>query len=118
MNEKKDNAILLFTGLSANSHARSTEENKNPGWWEKFIGNDCAICTDEFFVICCNHIGSCFGSTGPSSINPLTNKPYATTFPIVTVEDMINAQFLLIDSLGINKVNIKICSFLFFFFLN
>ena len=55
-------------------------------------------------MICCNHIGSCFGSTGPSSFNPLTNKEYATTFPILSVLDMIKAQFMLVDHLDINKV--------------
>lgn len=63
LNDSKSNAILLFTGLSANSHAKSTQANPSPGWWEEFIGENYAIDTNKFFVICCNHLGSCFGST-------------------------------------------------------
>lgn len=63
LNREKDNAILLFTGLSANSHAKQNEGNSSPGWWEDFIGDELAIDTEKFFIICCNHLGSCFGST-------------------------------------------------------
>ncbi|XP_048587756.1 acetyltransferase efuC [Nematostella vectensis] len=105
LNSDKTNVILLCTGLSASSHARSHRKNPNPGWWENFIGPGCALDTDKFHIICCNVIGGCYGSSGPSSINPVTNKPYATTFPIVTVNDMVRAQFLLLDSLGVNKVH-------------
>ncbi|KAK3748648.1 hypothetical protein QZH41_015348 [Actinostola sp. cb2023] len=105
LNEDKSNAILLCTGLSASSHARSHENNPSAGWWEKFIGPGCALDTDKFYIICCNVIGGCYGSSGPSSLNPLTNEPYATTFPIVSVQDMATAQFLLLDSLGIEKAH-------------
>lgn len=110
LNETKDNAILLFTGLSATSHAKSNQNNLKNGWWEEFIGPKCAIDTEKFFVICCNHLGSCFGSTGPSSINPITHTKYATTFPIVTIYDMIRVQFKLLDHLGIKKLNASIGS--------
>lgn len=105
LNEARDNAILIFTGLSANSHAKSSQTNPNAGWWEDFIGPGLAIDTDKFFVICVNHLGSCFGSTGPSSINPLSKKQYATTFPIFNVKDMVDVQFKLLDHLKIDKLN-------------
>lgn len=110
LNEARDNAILIFTGLSANSHAKSSKDNTKHGWWEEFIGTKCAIDTEKFFVICCNHLGSCFGSTGPSSVNPVTNKQYASTFPIITIYDMINVQFMLLDHLGIKKLNASVGS--------
>ncbi|KAH9170367.1 homoserine acetyltransferase [Lactarius sanguifluus] len=93
----RDNAILLHTGLSGSSHAASTRENPAPGWWEKFIGPGRALDTDQFFVICTNVLGGCYGSTGPSS-------PYATTFPVISIFDMVRAQFTLLDHLGIEKL--------------
>lgn len=105
LNEKKDNAVMVYTGLSASSHAKSHKENPQPGWWEKFIGPGCALDTSKYFVICQNNLGGCYGTSGPSSINPTTGKPYATTFPLVTVEDMIHSQFLLLDHLGIEKLH-------------
>ncbi|XP_078687384.1 uncharacterized protein LOC144919729 isoform X2 [Branchiostoma floridae x Branchiostoma belcheri] len=108
LNESRSNAVIIHTGLSANSHARSHEENPSPGWWEAFIGPGCAIDTNNFFVICANNIGGCYGSSGPSSKNPLTDQPYATTFPIVTVADMVNSQFMLLDHLGIDKLHASV----------
>lgn len=105
LNEDKSNVILIHTGLSSSSHARSHEENPDPGWWEKFIGPGCAIDTNKFYVICSNLLGGCYGSTGPSSINPMTDEPYGTTFPIITVDDIVNAQFKLLDHLGIDEVH-------------
>lgn len=104
MNEDKSNVILLYTGLSASSHAHSTPSNPQPGWWEKFIGPGGCLDTDKYFVICTNVIGGCFGSTGPSSIDPADGQRYATRFPIVTMEDMVRAQFRLLDSLGVDKL--------------
>ena len=104
LNSSKSNAILLHTGLSASSHAHSTPENPKPGWWEKFIGPGKPLDTDNFFVICTNVIGSCYGSTGPSSIDPANGERYATQFPILTMEDMVRAQFRLLDALGIEKL--------------
>lgn len=105
LNDKKDNVILLFTGLSPSSHAKSHQDNPNPGWWEAFIGPGCALNTDQFFVICVNVIGGCYGSSGPSSINPLTGKHYGTTFPCVSVQDIVNSQFLLLDHLEISEIH-------------
>lgn len=104
LNKEKSNAILLHTGLSASSHAHSTEANPKPGWWEKFIGSGKPLDTDKYFVICTNVIGGCYGSTGPSSIDPANGERYATRFPILTMEDMVRAQFRLLDALGIEKL--------------
>lgn len=104
LNADKSNAVLLHTGLSASSHAHSTEANPQPGWWEKFIGPGKPLDTDKYFVICTNVIGGCYGSTGPSSIDPANGQRYATRFPILTMEDMERAQFRLLDNLGIDKL--------------
>ncbi|KAI2634959.1 homoserine O-acetyltransferase [Hypomontagnella submonticulosa] len=104
MNSDKSNVILLHTGLSASSHAHSTESNPQPGWWEKFIGPGACLDTDKYHVICTNVIGGCFGSTGPSSIDPADGQRYATRFPILTMEDMVRAQFRLLDHLGVEKL--------------
>lgn len=104
LNSDKRNAILIHTGLSASSHAHSTPTNSKPGWWEKFIGPGLPLDTDKYFVICTNVIGGCYGSTGPSSIDPSDGKRYATRFPILTMDDMVRAQARLLDDLGIEKL--------------
>lgn len=104
LNEDRSNAILLHTGLSASSHAHSTEANPKSGWWEKFIGPGGALDTDKYFVICTNVVGGCYGSTGPSSVDPADGARYATRFPIITMEDMVRAQFRLLDALKIDKL--------------
>ncbi|GAA5910271.1 uncharacterized protein JCM6883_001136 [Sporobolomyces salmoneus] len=104
LNADRSNAVLLHTGLSASSHAHSTLENPAEGWWEKFIGPGKALDTDRFFVICTNVLGGCYGSTGPSSLDPSDGQPYATRFPIVSIFDMVRAQFELLTSLGIDKL--------------
>ena len=104
LNKQKNNAILLHTGLSASSHAHSTETNTRPGWWEKFIGPGAPLDTNKYFIICTNVLGGCYGSTGPSSIDPANGQRYATRFPILTMEDMVRAQLRLLDSFGIQKL--------------
>jgi homoserine O-acetyltransferase len=104
LNGDRSNAILLHTGLSASSHAHSTPENPKPGWWEKFIGPGAPLDTDRYFIVCTNVIGGCYGSTGPSSMDPESGEPYATRFPILTMDDMVRAQFRLLDSLHIEKL--------------
>ena len=104
LSEAKTNAILLHTGLSASSHAHSTKANPKPGWWEKFIGPSLPLDTNKYFVICTNVIGGCYGSTGPSSIDPGNGQRYATRFPILTIEDMVRAQFRLLNGLGIERL--------------
>ncbi|KAI9293388.1 homoserine O-acetyltransferase [Neoconidiobolus thromboides FSU 785] len=115
LNENKDNAILIHTGLSGSSHAKSHENNLNPGWWEKFIGPGLSIDTNKFFVVCTNVLGGCYGSTGPSSIddtieNNTQNKKYGSKFPILTIFDMVRAQFKLLDHLGIQRLHASIGS--------
>ncbi len=108
LNDARDNAILLHTGLSASSHARSQPRNQHPGWWEDFIGPGLSVDTDRFFVICTNLLGGCYGSTGPASTDPRTREPYATDFPILTVKDMVSAQFLLLDELRIDRLHASV----------
>lgn len=96
--------ILLHTGLSASSHAASSQLNPLEGWWEKFIGPGKALDTDQFFIICTNVLGGCYGSTGPSSIDPRIGQPYATRFPVLSIFDMVRAQFSLLDHLGIHRL--------------
>ncbi|KAI9490238.1 homoserine O-acetyltransferase [Zychaea mexicana] len=110
LNAKRDNAILIHTGLSASSHAKSHAKNTKPGWWEEFIGPGRYLDTNKFYVICTNVIGGCYGSTGPSSIDPADGERYATRFPIITVFDMVRAQFLLLDHMGIDKLHASVGS--------
>lgn len=105
LNQERNNAILLHTGLSGSSHAKSHKDSPSKGWWEKFIGPSCALDTNRFFVVCSNLVGGCYGSIGPSSINPLTGREYAMSFPLVTIEDMVHAQFLLLDRLGVGRLH-------------
>ncbi|PHH88450.1 hypothetical protein CDD83_7515 [Cordyceps sp. RAO-2017] len=110
LNSDKSNAILLHTGLSASSHAHSTEANRQPGWWEKFIGPGAPLDTEKYHIICTNVVGGCYGSTGPSSIDPGNGERYATRFPILTMEDMVRAQFRLLDGLGIARLHASVGS--------
>ena len=105
LNEDKSNAILLLHALSGDAHAAGLHEGeKSPGWWDSMIGPGRAFDTEKYFVICSNVLGGCKGSTGPSSINPKTDKPYGLDFPLITIGDMVDAQERLIDHLGINKL--------------
>jgi homoserine O-acetyltransferase len=104
LNDAKDNAVLLHTGLSASSHARCHTGNQNPGWWESFIGYGRPLDTNRHFIICTNVLGGCYGSTGPSSQNPITGDYYATDFPVITIDDMIRAQAMVLDHLGIDSL--------------
>ncbi|CAO1626513.1 unnamed protein product [Sympodiomycopsis kandeliae] len=112
LNASRDNAILIHTGLSASSHAKSHPENTARGWWEDFIGPGKPLDTEKYFVICTNVLGSCYGSTGPSSPHPLDSDgtPYGTRFPILSIFDMVRAQFLLLDHLGIQSLYASIGS--------
>ncbi|RDB19899.1 Serine O-acetyltransferase [Hypsizygus marmoreus] len=104
LNAARDNAILLHTGLSASSHAAATPTNPADGWWQRFIGPGKALDTNNFFVICTNVLGGCYGTTGPSSTDPTTGQPYATTFPIISIFDMVRAQYCLLDHLKVDKL--------------
>jgi homoserine O-acetyltransferase len=103
LNAARDNAILLFTGLSPSAHAASSEADPSMGWWEKMIGPRKAIDTDRYFVIGTNSLGGCQGTTGPASLAP-DGKLYQTRFPAVTVGDMVEVQCRLMDHLGIDKL--------------
>ncbi|WP_321506628.1 homoserine O-acetyltransferase [uncultured Methanoregula sp.] len=105
LNREKSNAILVCHALSGDAHVAGFHEgDEKPGWWDAVIGPGKALDTDRYFVICSNVIGGCKGSTGPSSINPETGTPYGAGFPVITIRDMVNAQKLLTDHLGISQL--------------
>lgn len=106
LNADKSNAVLICHALSGNHHVagRYSESDKNAGWWDNFIGPGKPLDTNKFFVIGLNNLGGCHGSSGPSSINQETGKPWGSAFPIVTVEDWVNSQAHLLDKLGIRKL--------------
>lgn len=101
LNENRSNAILLFTGLSPSAHAASSVDNPSTGWWEDMLGPGLPLDIDHFFVICVNSLGSCFGSTGPASIDPLTGEHYRLRFPILTLEDVAAAGHAVVEHMGI-----------------
>ena len=101
---KKDNVLLLFTGLSPGSHARSSPEDPTPGWWQDMIGPGQAIDTDRFYVVCVNSLGSCHGSTGPASLDPRTGRRYRMTFPVLTIWDIARAGREALNVLGLGSV--------------
>lgn len=105
LNQKRDNAVVLFTGLSASSHARSHPLNPQPGWWEAMIGPACGLDSKSWFVICVNHLGGCFGSLGPTHLDPKTGKLYGPTFPPLTIRDLARACHRLVLSLGIQRLH-------------
>jgi homoserine O-acetyltransferase len=101
----RDNALLLFTGLSPPAHAAASPRDPSPGWWEGMVGPRLAIDTERFFVVCVNSLGSCFGSTGPASEDPGTGQPYRLSFPDLSVEDIARAGFETVRSLGISRLD-------------
>ncbi|ADD69492.1 homoserine O-acetyltransferase [Denitrovibrio acetiphilus DSM 12809] len=107
LNEARDNAILVCHALTGNAHAAgfNREDDQRPGWWDSMIGPGKAFDTDKYFVISSNFLGSCFGTTGPSSVDPQTKKRYGLKFPVVTVRDMVKLQKKLIDHLGIEVLH-------------
>lgn len=105
LNAAKDNAILLFTGLSPSAHASSSPEDQSPGWWEDMIGSEYPLDSDEHFIICVNSLGSCYGTTGPASINPKTGKRFALDFPVLTLEDIALSTDKVVESLGVQKLD-------------
>ena len=102
LNKKRNNAVLICHALSGNHHAAGVSERETKtGWWDNMIGPNKPINTNELFVVCVNNLGGCHGSTGPISINPDTNKPYGSEFPIVTVNDWVESQKKLMEYLDI-----------------
>jgi len=107
LNAERSNAVLICHALSGDHHAAGVHElgDKKPGWWNTMIGPGKPIDTNQFFVICSNCLGGCQGSTGPASINPETGKSYCLDFPVVTIRDMVRAQKLLVEHLGIEQLH-------------
>ncbi len=105
LNETRSNAILICHALSGDAHAAGyhKEIGHKPGWWNDAIGPGKAFDTSRYFVVCSNVLGGCQGTTGPSSLNPKTGKPYGTTFPVITIGDMVQVQWYLMKHLGITK---------------
>ncbi|HEX5313451.1 MAG TPA: homoserine O-acetyltransferase, partial [Gammaproteobacteria bacterium] len=97
----KNNLLLLFTGLSPSAHAASSQADPTPGWWEEMIGPGRAIDTNRWFVVCVNSLGSCFGSTGPASINPATGERWRLDFPLLAVEDIARGARATLEALGL-----------------
>ncbi len=106
LNDQGTNAILLTHALSGDSHVAGyyTPDDRKPGWWDFMVGPGRPFDTEKYFMICSNVIGGCKGSTGPTSINPETDKPYNLNFPVVTIGDMVRAQRELIRHLGVSKL--------------
>ncbi len=106
LNADKSNAVLVCHALNASHHVAGTYEGqvRSEGWWDNLVGPGKPLDTDRFFVIGVNNPGSCFGSTGPMSTNPATGRPYGADFPVVTVEDWVDAQARLLDRLGIAQL--------------
>src|SRR5260370_21822057 len=105
LNAAKSNAILILHAFSGDAHAAGiSAETGKPGWWDNMVGPGKAFDTEKYFVICSNVLGGCQGTTGPSSISPQTGCPYAMSFPVITMGDMVRVQTMLIDFLGIERL--------------
>ena len=104
LNAKKNNAILVTTGLSPSAHIASSLEDSSSGWWEDIVGKGKSIDTSEYFVICVNSLGSCFGTSGPSSMDPRSGKRYRLSFPEISIEDVASSIKPVIDELGIETL--------------
>ena len=101
----RDNAVLIFTGLSPSAHAASNTDDPSAGWWEDMVGPGKPVDINRYFVICVNSLGSCFGSTGPASVDPETNALYRLSFPILCVEDIANAASHVLDALAVDTLH-------------
>ena len=105
LNKDKSNAVLITHAFSGDAHAAGYHKGEDkPGWWDSMIGPGKAFDTDKYLVICSNVLGGCSGTTGPSSINPETGKPYGLDFPLININDMVNVQNKLIEHLNIKKL--------------
>lgn len=104
LNAERSNAVLVCHALNASHHVAGLDEQGRPGWWDNLVGPGRPIDTERFFVIGVNNLGSCFGSTGPMHVNPATGRPWGADFPVVTVEDWVDAQARLVSRLGIERL--------------
>ena len=105
LNAARDNAILVLSGLSPSAHASSSVADQSSGWWEDMIGSGLPLDTNNYFIICVNSLGSCFGSTGPASIDPATGSVYRLNFPVLTLEDVAETAFRVTQHLGIEQLD-------------
>jgi homoserine O-acetyltransferase len=105
LNAAKTNAVLICHALTMDQHVASTHPmTGKPGWWDRMVGPGKPIDTDRYFVICSNVIGGCMGSTGPASTDPKTGAPYGLAFPVITIGDMVRAQAMLVEALGVETL--------------
>src|SRR3979409_1294712 len=105
LNAERSNAVLICHALTGDQHVANLHPvTQKPGWWETMVGPGRPIDTERYFVICPNVLGACMGTTGPASINPKTNQPWGLEFPVITVRDMVRAQAMLLDELGIDTL--------------
>jgi len=107
LDETGTNAILICHALSGDAHVAASKDARGaekPGWWEVMVGPGQAIDTDRYFVVCSNVLGGCSGTTGPGSLDPATDTPYGTRFPLITIEDMVNAQAALLECIGVKRL--------------
>ncbi len=104
LNSDSTNAILICHALTGNAHAADYDEEDKSGWWNGLIGPGKAFDTNKYFVICSNFLGSCYGTTGPTSLNPLTGKKYGLEFPQMTVRDIVKLQYKLVKYLGVKRI--------------
>ena len=101
LNESGSNAILLCHAFSGNHHAAGKNKESEIGWWDEIVGPNKAIDTEKYYVVFCNNLGGCGGSSGPTTINPSSEKPYGKNFPQISVKDWVNSQKMLMDKLGV-----------------
>lgn len=106
LNSRGDNCILVPHALTGDAHVagRHSEDDRQPGWWDELTGPGRAMDTNKYFVVASNVIGGCYGTTGPADINPATNKPYGSDFPVITIRDMVRVQYLLLQELGVSRI--------------
>jgi homoserine O-acetyltransferase len=104
LNAERSNAILVCHALTGDQHPADPPHTDRPGWWERMVGPGAVLDTNRYFVICANVLGGCMGSEGPKEINPDTGKPWGLDFPVITIADMVRAQTMLLDYLGIEKL--------------
>ena len=105
LNAERSNAVLICHALTGDQHVASINPvTRKPGWWETMVGPGKPIDTERFFVICPNVVGACLGTSGPASTNPQTGKPWGLDFPVITIRDMVRAQAMLLDELGIETL--------------
>ncbi|RZM08291.1 MAG: alpha/beta fold hydrolase, partial [Sphingomonas sp.] len=106
LNADASNAVLVCHALTGDQHVASQHPRTGkPGWWTRMVGPGCPVDPDRHFVVCANVLGSCMGSSGPATVNPATGRPWGMGFPVITIRDMVRAQAMLLDHLGIGVLS-------------